>query len=62
MSHLIYEDKARAKAACEEYVRTIHSLQEKLGVWEENEDSCSATWTYARYRDESGKVVDYCHS
>ena len=61
MIDIIYDDKAGAKAACEEYVKAMHDLQEKLGVWEENEDSCSATWAYARYRDESGKVVNYCH-
>lgn len=56
---IIYDDKASAKAACEQYVNALHNIQEKLGVWEENEDSCVATHTYTRYRDESGKVVKY---
>lgn len=62
MDNIIYNDKESAKAACEKYVKSMHDLQEKLGVWEENDDSCSETRAYARYRDESGKVVDYCHS
>lgn len=61
MDDIIHNDKSAAKSACEQYVAAMHDLQSKLGVWEENDDSCSATWAYARYRDESGKVVNYCH-
>jgi hypothetical protein len=62
MSYPIYKTIEAAKAACQEYVDAIHALQDKLGVWEENEDSCSATYTYAHYRDECGNVKKYCHS
>ena len=61
MSEIIYDDKASAKAACEGYLKVTNELQQKLGVWEENEDSCTLTFVYARYRNESGKVVNYCH-
>jgi len=61
MNDIIYNNIASAKAACEQYVQAIGDLQESLGVWEENEDSCTSTWVYARYLDESGKVVNYCH-
>ena len=61
MNDIIYDNRASAKAACEEYVKAMHDLQEKLGVWEENDDSCSETRAYAQCRDESGKVVNYCH-
>lgn len=60
MNDIIHENAQAAKTACEEYIKAIYDLQAKLGVWEENEDSCSATHTYARYYDETGKVKNYC--
>jgi hypothetical protein len=60
--NIIYDNKASAKAACEQYEKALHDLQEKLGVWEENEDSYVSTHIYTQYRNESGKVVEYCYS
>jgi hypothetical protein len=59
--NIIYDNMASAKAACKQYAKALHDLQEKLGVWEENEDSCVSTHIYTQYRDESGKVVEYCY-
>lgn len=59
MNEIIHDDRASAKVACEQYVKAMQDLQSSLGVWEENADSCSETYVYARYRDESGKVVNY---
>ena len=61
MSDIIHENIEAARAACTEYVKAIYELQAKLGVWEENEDSCSATYTYARYYDERGNVRKVCN-
>ena len=61
MKEIIYEDKEQAKSACAKYLEAMFELQTRFGVWEDNEDSCTTTYTYARYRDESGKVMNYCH-
>ena len=58
---IIHKDKDSAKIACEQYVTAMLDLQSKLGVWEENDDSCSATRVYTQYRDEIGKITNYCH-
>ena len=60
MSEIIYENITAAKSACEQYIKAIYELQSTLGVWEENEDSCSTTYSYAKYRDEIGNVKKYC--
>ena len=60
MNEVIHESLAAAKAACEAYVKIMQNHLELLGVWEENEDSCAATYIYARYRDEAGQVKTYC--
>ena len=59
MNDTIHENAQAAKNACEQYIKAMHDLQAKLGVWEENEDSCCAVITYARYYDETGKVKFY---
>lgn len=61
MTDVIHADKEAAKKACERYSRATERLRERLGVWEENEDSCTVTYVYTKCRDESGKIVDYCH-
>lgn len=62
MSDIIHKDKKAAKLACEEFEKEISRLTEKLGVWEENDDSCSDSRIYARYYSENGEVEFYCHS
>jgi len=62
MNDTIHENAQAAKTACEEYNKAICELQAKLGVWEENEDSCTSTSLYTKYRDSMGYVVEYCHS
>ena len=56
---MIHENQEQAKNACKKYVEAIYDLQSKFGVWEENEDSCSPTSTYARYKTESGETKVY---
>jgi predicted translin family RNA/ssDNA-binding protein len=56
----LHQSREEAKKACQEYVEALLELQERLGVWEENEDSCSATYVYAEYL-ENGKKEKYCH-
>jgi hypothetical protein len=58
---IIYENLEQAKAAVREYTEALTLLQARLGVWEENEDSCSQTWAYVRYRNENGEVMKYCY-
>jgi hypothetical protein len=60
VSEIIHDNITLAKSACEQYIKAIYELQSTLGVWEENEDSCSATFTYAEYRDEMGNLKKYC--
>ena len=61
MSDIVYNNKALAKEACEQYVAAMCDLREKLGVWEENEDSCASIYIYAKHLSDNGKVVKYCH-
>ena len=58
MENKVHENKNLAKAACDQYIKEIYELQDKFGVWEENDDSCSETFIYARYYNESGEVVE----
>lgn len=62
MNEIIYENKQAAETACEEYIKAIYDLQDKLGLREENENSCTSTYLYAKYRDYKGNIVEYCHS
>lgn len=61
MEEVIYENIEAARAACRDYNNAIYELQTRFGVWEENEDSCSPTYAYARYYDRQGNVANYCH-
>ena len=58
----LHDDKESAKEACEEYSKAIRDMQERFRVWEENELSCTFTFVYAKYVDETGKIVNYCHN
>jgi hypothetical protein len=54
---LIHPNRAAAIAACHEFNARLDALMAELGVWVENEDSCSPSWTYAKYYAEDGKTV-----
>lgn len=56
---IIHENKEAARKACEEYAREVAKLNERLGVWEENEDSCCAIYIQARYREPDGSTQIY---
>jgi hypothetical protein len=58
----IHESKSEAMIACAKYATDLAESQEKYGVWEENEDSCTQTFIYAKYLDKDGLVKTHCHS
>ena len=45
-----------AQEVCEHYIALIADFQQRLGVWEENEDSCATTYVYAKFYDENGEI------
>ncbi len=62
MNDIIYESAQAAKTACEEYIKAVYELQDKFGLREENEDSCTSTYLYAKYYDCRGNIVEYCYN
>jgi len=53
---MIHKNKEDAQAAIKEYNEALVALQEKLGIWEECEDSCVDTHTYAEFHTEDGET------
>jgi hypothetical protein len=62
MEEIIYNSKELAKSACIQYVEAMRDLRTKFGVREENDDSCTETYIYAKYRNEKGEIADYCYN
>lgn len=62
MPEKIHNSRTEAFAACREYQERLYALQEEMGVWEENEDSCCSVFVYAKYKDEEGNIKQICGS
>lgn len=58
---MIYNSKEEAKAAVAKYIDEARNLRERLGVWEEGEDSCCDTAAKANYKDENGRIREYVY-
>lgn len=56
---MVHPNKAAAIEACQKYSDTIGELQIALGISEECEDSCCATYISTQYLDENGKERTY---
>lgn len=61
MTELIYNTREEAAAACKAYADAMQDLQEKLGVFETSDDSCSMTYIQAKWRCEDGEVKTYTY-
>ena len=49
-----------AQKSCECYITLMSDFKKQLGVWEENDDSCSITYVCAKFYNENGKVETFC--
>jgi hypothetical protein len=56
---MVHPNKEAAIAACHEYNVEAEKLRQRLGVYEECEDSCCTTYIKTRYVDEHGKEQTY---
>jgi len=61
MIEKVHESHSEAIRACNKYLEKLRSLQDKYGVWEENDDSCVETRTMAKYRDQNGDTQIHYH-
>jgi hypothetical protein len=53
----IHKNKQDALAALKEYRDTVSALAERLGVYAECEDSCSAVYYSVKFYADDGKTV-----
>jgi hypothetical protein len=53
----IYPNKKAALEAIKEYRDTVNDLSERLGVYEECEDSCCAVYASVQFYAGDGKTV-----
>lgn len=60
MNDIIYPNNEAARHAVIEYIQKQIELMASFGVWEENGDSCTTPYVYAKYFDESLQVKTYC--
>lgn len=60
MSEKIHENMKEAQKSCECYITLMSDFKKQLGVWEENDDSCSITYVCAKFYNENGKVETFC--
>ena len=58
---IIHMNLKEAQIACENYVKAISELSERLGVHEFCEDSCANMIIMAKYYDENRAVQKYYH-
>jgi hypothetical protein len=53
----IHPNKQAALAAIKEYRDTVNALSERLGVYEECEDSCCGVYASVQFYADDGKTV-----
>jgi hypothetical protein len=56
---IIHKDIETARIRCEDYARELRELQERIGVYEEHEDSCTSVYIMADYYDQDGNKRTY---
>lgn len=55
----IHENHAMAVHHCKAFEEELYKLQERYGVWIENDDSCSENRICCNYRTETGEIKRY---
>jgi hypothetical protein len=61
MNEIIYNTRDEAAAACKAYIDAMRDLQERLGIFEDCDDSCVQNYVNAKYRHEDGTILTYTY-
>lgn len=54
---MIYPNRQAALDAIRDFQVRVEAIRTELGIWEECEDSCCATYAYAQYLADDGITV-----